>query len=96
MKLVKQCASESISRRFLCCSGVKLNQDALQLPVMPPGPAPKSLAKWPKMSYEKFLEVKRDSLNRSLQPYYRRPLLVSSANMQWIFDQDRSSDALSI
>lgn len=55
---------------------------------MPPGPAPKSLAKWPKMSYEKFLEVKRDSLNRSLQPYYRRPLLVSSANMQWIFDQE--------
>ena len=57
-------------------------------PKMPPGPAPKSFTNTPKISYDQLLQMKKDSLNRSLQPYYKRPLIVSSASMQWIFDQD--------
>ena len=51
----------------------------------PPGPAPKSFNQ-SKLSYEELLKLKNEHLNRAMKPYYKDPLMVSSASMQWIFD----------
>ena len=58
-------------------------------PVMPTGPVAKSFTQTPKLTYEELLNMKKDKINRSLQPYYKKPLVVSSASMQWIFDLDK-------
>ncbi|XP_075249356.1 alanine--glyoxylate aminotransferase 2, mitochondrial-like [Convolutriloba macropyga] len=58
------------------------------VPQMPPGPFPKRFPKIGQQRFEELLQLKRDHLNRSIQPYYRNPIMVSSANMQWVFDQN--------
>ena len=41
-----------------------------------------------KFSYEELLKLKKVHLNRSLEPYYKEPLMVSTASKQWIFDHN--------
>ena len=59
-------------------------------PKLPPGPFPRATSsKISKSKFEELLKTKQDVLNRSILPYYRNPIMVSSASMQWIFDQNQ-------
>ncbi|XP_063717764.1 alanine--glyoxylate aminotransferase 2, mitochondrial-like [Symsagittifera roscoffensis] len=53
---------------------------------MPAGPVPQCLQQTPNLSYEELLSIKMENLNRSLKTFFSKPLVLSSASMQWVFD----------
>ncbi|XP_005182509.1 alanine--glyoxylate aminotransferase 2, mitochondrial isoform X2 [Musca domestica] len=39
-------------------------------------------------SYENITELRRNHLTPNIQSYYKKPLLISSGHMQWLYDHD--------